>query len=134
MSDAKSRLQDRLMRRYPGVTVGVGFNDHVARGCGTYRGWSLSFESNDPNVLIRHRLAPLQCHFGSSRGNSELAGVSWHTHGIIDQSERYGISYHIEEEPHDSAGRNRALTKTMQTRVMRMLKPFIRGTWKPQSA
>jgi hypothetical protein len=131
MADAASRLRDRLMRRYPGVIVEVGFNDHVADGHGTYKGWHISFESKDPNVLIRHKLAPLQCDFGSSAAPTELAGVCWHTHGIIDHSERYGVGYHIEEEPHADV-RDRALTKTKQTQVMRMLKPFIRGTWKPQ--
>lgn len=143
MADAKSRLRDRLMRRYPGVIVDVQFNDHVEDGHGTYKGWFVSFESKDYNLLrgIGGDLAPrpLQCQFGASGGggNTEFAGVNWGTHGIIDQSERYGVSYHIEEEPRANGTgpcrqRNRALTKKMQTQVMRLLKPFIRGNWKPR--
>jgi hypothetical protein len=132
-ADELSRLAARLRRQYPGIHVEVHFNDHVAKGMGTYQGWSITFESKDPNLLIRYKLAPLQCDFGKSSGNSELVNVRWWTHGIIDQSECYGVGYAIEEEPH-AYRRDRALTKTRQTQVVRMLKPFIRGTWKPQTA
>jgi hypothetical protein len=134
------RLRSALLRRYPGVLVTVGFNDHVADGHGTYKGWYMSFMSADPGLLIKYNLAPPDCPFDSSssaddghRAYSELAGVSWYTNGIIDcpePTQRYGIAYHIEEEPRANA-RDRALTKTRQAQVLRMLKPFIRGTWKP---
>jgi hypothetical protein len=80
-------------------------------------------------VLIGYKISPLQCHFGTSGGASEFAGVSWRTHGIIDQSERYGIGFHVQEDGDDHLPR--ALTKKMQTQVMRLLKPFIKGRWKP---
>ena len=81
-------------------------------------------------MLIGYRISPLQCHFGTSGGAGEFAGISWSTHGIIDQSERYGIGFSIQVDGDER--QPRALTKKMQTQVMRMLKPFIRGTWKPQ--
>jgi hypothetical protein len=49
------RLRSALLRRYPGLVIEVHFNDHVADGHGTYRGWCLSFESIDPNLLIKYK-------------------------------------------------------------------------------
>jgi hypothetical protein len=117
-----------LQRRYRGVSVRVFFNDHVAEGIGTYRGWCVSYECPDPCVLVRHGLAPPTCDFRSG-DRGELASVSWHSHPIIADSGCYGVSHHVEESPHANE-RDRALTKKMQSQVMRMLKPFIRGTWK----
>lgn len=128
IEEEAERLRNALTRRYPGLTVIVGFNDH---GRDRYKGWVISFESTDPKALLG-KVAPLQCHFGSSRGKSEFAGVSWGTLGIVDASKRYAIIYHIEVDPKkDGWGpRDEGLTKTMQTQVLRMLRPFIRGTWK----
>jgi hypothetical protein len=129
------RLQRALTRRYPGLFIDVHFIDQVTEGHGTYRGWHISFESTDPSSLVKHRLTPENVDFQAAGpwcafGVSEFAGMHWHTHDVIDQSNRYAIGFHIEEEPHNDR-RDSAMTKTIQSKVMRMLKPFIRGTWKP---
>jgi hypothetical protein len=122
------RLRRALTRRYPGLRVHVDFNDH---GDGDYKGWVVTFGSTDPSEMLG-KVAPLQCHFGSSGGETEFTGVSWRTHGIIDGSQCYGVMYHVEVDPRtDERGGWR--TKKMQAQVMRMLRPFIRGTWTPQT-
>jgi hypothetical protein len=89
----------------------------------------VSFESTDPALLILYQLARPQCRFGSSRGRSELTGVHWHTHGVIDRSRRYAVGYHIALEYDEELRFRRpsAFTKTRQAQVMRVLRPFIRG-------
>lgn len=122
-----ARLRIALERRYPGVVVHVDFIEHP--GVNTYKGWHVYFQSSDPSVLVNYKLASSLSDFDSDGGITEFAGYRWHAHGIVDACQRYGIGYHIEDEPGSS--RDRALTKKMQTQVLRLLKPFIRGTWKP---
>ena len=122
-------LTRRLMKRYRGVKVDVRFNDHPAGGHGTYRGWCVSFESPDPNVLVRHRLAPI-LDANQSLRSSEFVGVHQHAHGPYDATKCWGVAFHIEEDPHTSRA-DPAMTKKMQVQVNRLLKPFVRGTWKP---
>jgi hypothetical protein len=126
-----ARLRAALERRYPGVTVHVDFIVHVAAG---YKGWRVVFEALDPHTLINFRLASGLSDFADSdsAGSTEFVGCSRYFFGICDASKLYRAGYHIEEEP--DAGYNRALTKKMQTQVMRLLKPFIKGTWKLPAA
>lgn len=124
-------LEYSLSTRYPGVFVHVSFNDHAAAGRGTYRGWHLSFESTDPDLLVRYGLAPSNCDFRWGDGLSDLVGVNWHTHDIIDNSKRYAVGYHIEEDASERDTRASPFTKKTQSQVMRALRPFISGTWKP---
>jgi hypothetical protein len=143
---AISTLSNRLMRRYPGVIVEVTLVDHTNQGR-AYQGWHLSFQSCDPQVLVGHGLAVSVSSFDDSQfrdarrksscaGKSEFAGCSWYATGArTTVSQKYMIGFHVEERASDNPyRRDSALTKTMQTRVMRILKPFIRGTWKPQTA
>src|ERR1700675_2306709 len=51
------RLRTALLRRYPGIYISVHFNDHVADGHGTYKGWCMSFESTDPGLLKKYGIA-----------------------------------------------------------------------------
>lgn len=125
-------LAYRLQARYPGLFVRVGWNDHVKQGFSSYRGWYISFEAEDPRVLVQHGLVAEGCVFGESRGTHELCGVHWWTHPIIDDSKRYGVSHSVECEPREMSYPKAPLTKTCQAQIMRMLKPFIRGTWRPR--
>jgi hypothetical protein len=113
-----------LERRYPDLFVSVDFIDHSA-GDG-YKGWRLSFGARDPRVLVKYGLVSARSDFGSD-GDAELVGCRWYAFGVVDESKRYTVGYHIEEQSGDR--RDRALTKKMQTQVMRLLKPFIKGTW-----
>jgi hypothetical protein len=122
-----ARVRAALERRYPDLFISVDFIAHSQGG--TYKGWRVSFESRDPRALVRYNLASGLSDFGGDggNGNTEFVGCRWYAFGAVDNTKRYRIGYHIEEEAGDQ--RDRALTKKMQTQVMRLLKPFIRGTW-----
>lgn len=120
-------LRGALERRYPDLFISVEFVEHP--GVNTYKGWRVSFESCDPCVLIQYGLASSLSDFDSDGGITEWAGYRWHAHGVIDASKRYAIGFHVEED-RGSDRRDPALTKKTQTQVLRLLKPFIKGTWK----
>ena len=81
--------------------------------------------------MVRYGLAPESCVWDSQNEVTEFAGVSCNQWSPHDASRRYVVSQHIEEVRREDQ-RDRALTKKMQTQVMRLIKPFIRGTWKPR--
>ena len=127
------RLRYSLRRRYPGVSVEVDFIDHVAEGFGTYQAWFVSFESTDSHRLIEYGLVPKTVDWESGNCPSEFDGLRCSAHGVNGPSGRvYRFSYHVEVNPFEES-RDRALTKKMQRQVERMLRPFVRGVWKPLS-
>lgn len=115
-----------LERRYPDLFVSVDFIDHSA-GDG-YKGWRLSFGARDPRVLVKYGLVSALSDFGAD-GNTELVGCHWYAFSVVDDTKRYRVGHHIEEQAANGGRRDRALSKKMNTRVLRLLKPFIRGTW-----
>lgn len=126
-NDKFAHLASQLEERYPGVFVDVIFNDHS----GHYKGWHLSFQAEDPQLLIGYGLANGVAAFESGAGGiSEWAGCRWHGRGIIDASKRSAIGYHIAMEGRTDRRPDRALSKKMQAQVSRLLKPFVKGTWK----
>jgi hypothetical protein len=139
-----ARVRRALERRYPGVVVEVHFRNCAAEQLTptyrtpAYKGWHLSFAARDPNLLVSYGLASGLSDFDrhdqdgrrrDDRSITEFAGYSWYAH---DDSGRHEIGFHIEEEYEPV--RDRALTKKMQTQVLRLLKPFIRDAWKPSAA
>lgn len=138
MSDVKpfkkcSRLREHLMHLYPGVKVEVLYNDHAAdSGSGSYKGWRLNFKSGDLEVLAKNSLGPGGELLFARHGATEFPGVTWDLHDWQEDGRTlYTLGFHIEEQ---SSGQLRGvgLTKRTQTQVMRLLNPFIRGTWKPR--
>jgi hypothetical protein len=123
------RLTRWLERRCPGVFVKVSFDDYC-----DFKGWHMYFRSPDPNLLVRFGIAAALSDFDSTGQVSELPGCTWSGHGIIDATKGYAISFHIRDQ--DGEGRTAriesGLTKKMQTQVMGLLKPFVKGTWKPR--
>jgi hypothetical protein len=101
-----------------------------------YKGWNVLFEALGPRILVNYQLASGLSDFDASgfAGNTEFVGCSRYCFGIADASQQYRAGYHIEVECGKLRTRDRALTKKMQTQVMRLLKPFIRGTWKSAPA
>ena len=119
----RKRLRASLVRRYPGVGIGVHYNDGQQGG---YKGWCLAFGHADLQVLHSSGVLPDGYPGGDHPG--DLEGVFW----MLNSDSTGHVAFcHIQEEPPVGA-RDKALTKTRKAQVMRMLKPFISGTWKPR--
>jgi hypothetical protein len=120
-----ARLRTALEHRYPNISIHVDFMEAIGSG---YKGWRTLFESRDPRVLVKYGLVSALSDFGAD-GNTELVGCHWYAFSVVDDTKRYRVGHHIEEQAANGGRRDRALSKKMNTRVLRLLKPFIRGTW-----
>lgn len=128
------QLAARLAARYRGVRVGVRYVDQVIPRVGKRRAWRITFESEDPGQLKRYQLFPEWFDYRTDPGDvgdsaTEFAGVEMFAYRIAGPGSLWETGYAIEV---DAAGRDSAVTKKTEREVKRLLRPFIRGTWRPR--
>ena len=138
-SIALSSIERRLARRYPGISCQVTrkTSDHYY-GKGACL-WTVDFFAKDREALINSGLATADqfeayaalSYSGHSRHPSSHDGFGNEVtaYPAVREGGPCCVSTHIFD-----GSDNREYTKKLQMQVDRMLKPFIRGTWKPSPA
>jgi hypothetical protein len=135
-------LSDRareLEQRYPGVRCKVEFSEYApGKHIEGHAHWIVTFFADSLECLVKHGLATAEQFeitaslpvakadrhpsmwdgFGNSiRVWKNLEAKSWEVRTYVD----------------DYQNRERELTKKLEVQTARLLRPFVRGTWKPKA-
>lgn len=130
-------IERKLRRRYPGIHCQVQrhTSDYYGEGEGM---WTVVFLAKDRDALVKYRLATaeqFEVHdtLSYSKANRHPSshdgfGNSVTAYTAIGEDGLFHVNTYI----FDGADA-RDYTKKLQMQVDRMLKPFVRGTWKAQA-